>query len=190
MMNEDKLKRMLSPERMSRIDGEILIERMNLADGQTVADAGTGPGAFAFRFADALPHGKVYAVDIDVSLLELIQARAAEAGIENIQTVNALKLDIPSESLDKVFCCTVLHEVAEKEAFILAYYRLLKPSGRIYIAEFSSGRRSLDEDDTARRTFIAPERTEQLLTTAGFGSVSTEVINPLIYLTTAEKPEV
>ncbi len=188
-MNEDKLQRMLSPERMARIDGEKLMERMDLKDGETVADAGAGPGAFALRFAKALPNGKVYAVDIDAPLLRMIEARAAEAGIGNIQTVNALNLDIPAETLDKVFCCTVLHEVAEKEAFIAAYYRLLKPAGKVFIAEFSSGRRTLDEDDTVRRTFIAPERTEQLLGQAGFISAKTETINPLIYLTTAEKPE-
>lgn len=187
-MNAEKEKRMLSPERMARLDGEKLIARLGLKGDETLVDAGAGPGAFTFRFAEQLPEGRVFAVDIDAALLKSIAVRAAKEKRKNIAAVSAKALDIPAGTADIVFCCTVLHEVAEKQAFIAAYFGLLKKGGKIYIAEFKSGKRTLTDDDNVRRTFIAPERTEALLTSAGFSAEFTEIINPLIYLTSAIKP--
>ncbi len=187
-MNADKEKRMLSTERAARLDSEKIIARLALTGEEVLVDAGAGPGAFTFRFAKALPKGRVFAVDIDESLLQSIRARALAEKIVNIVTVNAENLDIPEKTADIVFCCTVLHEVAEKDVFLKAYFDVLKSGGRMYIAEFSSGRRTLDEADTVRRTFIAPERTEAMLAASGFTAAITEDINPLIYLTRAEKP--
>lgn len=187
-MDESKKKRMLSPERLERMDSEALMARLNLSGDETLVDAGAGPGAFAFRFAKELPQGRVFAVDIDTALLAGIAAQAEAEDITNIVTVEAEKLDIPAASADIVFCCTVLHEVAKKEAFLSDYYRLLKHGGRIFIVEFVSGRRSMDPSDRGMRAFIPPEQTECLLATAGFTAISSENINPLIYLTIASKP--
>ena len=186
-MNADKEKRMLSTERLARLDSEKLISRLNLAGDETLVDAGAGPGAFAFQFARALSNGRVYAVDIDEALLKSIAIRAEAENIDNIRPINAEQMNIPEASADIVFCCTVLHEVPEKDAFLADYFRLLKPGGRIYIVEFASGKRTMDADDTGTRAFIPAKITQEMLEKAGFSAVSSEQINPIIYLCYGEK---
>jgi len=186
-MNEDKIKRMLSEDRMARMAGDRLLADLALTGNETVVDAGAGPGAFTFRFARMLSAGRVYAVDVDTKLLKMIEDRAKTEGVENIVTVQADILDIPIESADLVFCCTVLHEVAEKERFLADYYDKLKPGGKMVIVEFSSGRRRLDETNAPMRTFIAAERTQALMATCGFRHIETQTVNPLIYMTLGQK---
>ena len=96
-------------------------------------------------------------------------------------------VDITQYSLDALFICVVLHEIDNKIGFLTQYKTKLKPGGHIYIVEFSSSRRLLNDTHTKGRIFISPSATEALIENCGYVNVLTVPINDLIYLTSASK---
>src|SRR5262249_4890725 len=76
------------PGREAEEQPERTIEALEIRPGSTVADLGAGSGYYSFRIAPLVgPAGKVLAVDIEPSMLEVIDARARREGIVNVQTV-------------------------------------------------------------------------------------------------------
>src|SRR5262249_50516052 len=62
----------------------VVIKTMGLRDGDVVADVGCGTGFFARRMARAVgPSGKVYGVDIQPEMLDLMKEYVAKEGIAN-----------------------------------------------------------------------------------------------------------
>ena len=52
---------------------DAVVDNMNLAADDVVADIGAGSGYFSFRIARKVPNGKVLAVDIQPEMLALIE---------------------------------------------------------------------------------------------------------------------
>ena len=70
--------------RPSRIEEEMpdaVVDNMNLAADDVVADIGAGSGYFSFRIARKVPNGKVLAVDIQPEMLALIENTKASEGV-------------------------------------------------------------------------------------------------------------
>ena len=88
---------------------------LGLKPTETIADIGAGTGYFARRFANHA--GKVYAVDIDPKLLDIVRKNAPA----NLETVLAAPDDprLPDASVDTIFICEVLHHIENRSA----YYR-------------------------------------------------------------------
>ena len=65
-----------------------IIRTMGLKDGDVVADFGCGTGYFARRMARAVaPRGRVYAVDVQPEMLELLGRRVEQEKITNVVPV-------------------------------------------------------------------------------------------------------
>src|SRR5688572_30832437 len=64
-----------------------VISALGLRPGQVVADIGAGTGYFTVRLAKSTAAPKVYAVDIEKSMVEHIQRRAAREGLPNVVAV-------------------------------------------------------------------------------------------------------
>jgi ubiquinone/menaquinone biosynthesis C-methylase UbiE len=105
---------------------------LSLKPAEAIADIGAGTGYFARRFANHA--GKVYAVDIDPKLLEIVR-RDAPA---NLETVLAAPDDprLPERSVDTIFICDVLHHIENRSAYYPKLAKALKPGGRIVIVDF------------------------------------------------------
>ena len=84
-----------------------VVMALALKSTETIADIGAGTGYFARRFA--LHAGKVYAVDIDAKLLDIVRKDAPA----NLEAVLADPDDprLPERSIDTVFFCDVLHHI-------------------------------------------------------------------------------
>ena len=96
-------------------------------------------------------------------------------------------LGIEDNSMDKIFMCTVLHEVKEKEHFLKTYNRFLKQGGKIYIVEFASARRNMNGKSQVSNHFISQYKVTELLNTANYKNISVKKINEMIYMMIAEK---
>jgi len=109
-----------------------VVMALELKPAEVVADIGAGTGYFARRFARHA--GKVYAVDIDEKLLDIVRAKAPA----NLETVLAAPDDprLPRRSIDTVFFCDVLHHIENRPAYYAKLVQALKPGGRIVIVDF------------------------------------------------------
>jgi len=109
-----------------------VVQALKLGPTEVVADIGAGTGYFARRFAHHA--AKVYAVDIDAKLLDIV----AKSAPPNLITVLA-KPDNPGlepASVDVIFFCDVLHHLADRPAYFQHLKTALKPGGRIVTVDF------------------------------------------------------
>ncbi|MHC1605531.1 MAG: class I SAM-dependent methyltransferase [Candidatus Methanofastidiosia archaeon] len=116
-----------------------ILEALELQQGQTIADIGSGGGYFSLRFADAIgKDGQIYAVDTNSELLEFIKICAEEKGLNNVKTILAREDDLtfPKKSLDLVFVRNVYHHLPNRVKYFRKLKHALKTEGRLAIIEY------------------------------------------------------
>jgi ubiquinone/menaquinone biosynthesis C-methylase UbiE len=114
-----------------------VIAALNLKPGQVVADIGAGTGYFSVRLAKSPPAPKVYAVDIEPSMVTYLQERAARENLPNIVAVraSAASPNLP-EPVDLVLIVDTYHHIGNREAYFRGLAKSLKPGGRVAIIDF------------------------------------------------------
>ena len=119
---------------------EEVIKAMGLGDGDVVADLGCGTGYFARRMARAVaPKGRVYAVDIQPEMLELMKGLLEKEGTTNVIPVLGEAGDprLPKGELDWILLVDVYHEFQQPKAMLAKMRESLKPTtGRIALLEY------------------------------------------------------
>jgi SAM-dependent methyltransferase len=130
-LDRDEREREENPELAMRL---IRVER-----GSTVADLGAGSGYFTVRLARAVgATGKVYAVDIQEGMLDLLRRAVARERLTNVIPVLSAPDDprLPDQSLDLVLMVDVYHELAAPQVTLGHLKRALKPGGRLVLLEY------------------------------------------------------
>ena len=81
--------------------------------------------------------GKVYAVDVDQKLLDILIKKAKEKGIKNIVPVLAAENNskLPEKSVDMIFVRNVFHYLTGHVEYFKKIKKVLKPEGVIAIVE-------------------------------------------------------
>ncbi len=116
-----------------------LLAELDIQPGQTLCDMGCGNGFYTMPLARLTGRqGKVYAVDIQPEMLELLKDQARQEGLENIEPLLSTETDprLPEDSIDLVLLVDVYHEFSHPEQMLRAIRASLKPTGRIALAEF------------------------------------------------------
>jgi arsenite methyltransferase len=112
-----------------------------LQPGETVLDVGSGGGIDTILAARRVgPDGKAVGLDILEEMCERGRRHAAEAGVEGwTEFVNGEMEDIPlpDESIDVVISNGVLNLSARKSRALAEMFRLLRPGGRICMADLT-----------------------------------------------------
>ena len=119
----------------------VLMEALGVEAGQTICDLGCGNGYHALRLAKRVgASGKVLAVDIQQPMLEMLEKRSDEAGLDNIELILGDVADpkIPDGSCDMILLVDVYHEFSDPETMLMKMRKALKPDGRIALVEFRS----------------------------------------------------
>jgi ubiquinone/menaquinone biosynthesis C-methylase UbiE len=120
-------------------DCQRLLEELHVRPGQVLCDMGCGNGFYTLKLAQlAGKQGKVYAVDIQQDMLDLLKRRAHQARLENIVPVHGGAADpgLPKNMFDLVLMVDVYHEFSHPEEMLPAIRACLKPNGRVAVAEF------------------------------------------------------
>ena len=118
-----------------------VVAALGLKGAETLFDLGAGSGYFSFRFAEALPAGKVIAADTEPEMIRHIHHRAVNDGIPNVEA----KLITPTDpgvtaDTDFVFVCDVLHHVADRPAWLTKLTRQMKTGAHLALVEFKEGK--------------------------------------------------
>jgi ubiquinone/menaquinone biosynthesis C-methylase UbiE len=129
-------------ERQQEERPDRLLDLLALRPGDVVADVGAGSGYHTRRMARQVgPEGRVYAVDVQPEMLEILSGRLREEGITNVVTVLGSTADphLPDASVDVVLMVDVYHELSEPYEMMTALCRALKPGGRVVLVEYRAG---------------------------------------------------
>jgi arsenite methyltransferase len=125
-----------------------------LERGEVVLDLGSGAGTDSLVAAQMVgPHGHVTGLDMTPEMLAKAQAAAAEMEAANVEFVEGEVEVLPfgDESFDVVISNGVIDLVPDKDAVFSEINRVLRPGGRIQIADVTiqnpvseEGRRNID----------------------------------------------
>jgi predicted methyltransferase len=146
-------------ERMTSIlegeDREIYTQRVDLAaaigllPGMVVADVGSGSGFMVEEFARLVgPEGKVYAVDINPTMLAKIDERTKKLGLAERVATRTCKNDsveLPSASIDVAFVCDTYHHLEYPLSTMASIHEALRPGGELFVVEFHREEGESDE---------------------------------------------
>ena len=114
---------------------------LGMKPGTRVADIGCGEGYFALRLAKSVgQQGVVFAVDINPRSLDVLKKKAEQLHLTNVVSVVSEPTDtkLPSECVDVLLFCNVLHEVPEAQRLPLvkSAVRGLKSGGFLYLIDY------------------------------------------------------
>ena len=120
---------------------DLLLAALMLQPGFVVADIGAGTGYLSRRMAPAvLPGGKVWAVDVQPEMVNMLMAGAQRSGLTQIEArlgaVDDVKL--PASSVDLAVMVDVYHELAYPYEVMSSVVKALKPGGRVVFVEYKA----------------------------------------------------
>ncbi len=127
----------------SFLNPERIVASFGLQPGDHVADFGAGHGYFTIPMARAVGgDGKVFALDIQKSVLEVVRAAAAREHLFNIETRWA-DLDEPGGSrlreqfIDFVLIASILFQAEAKHELFQEANRIICEGGRLAVVEWT-----------------------------------------------------
>jgi ubiquinone/menaquinone biosynthesis C-methylase UbiE len=127
------------PEREKEEAPTKLMDTLPVRAGDAVADIGAGSGYFTFRLSDRVgAKGKVYAVEIQQEMLDIIAKRMKDRDVKNIELVLGTETDpkLPANALDLILMVDVYHEFSFPHEMTENMVKALKPGGRLVFVEY------------------------------------------------------
>ena len=118
---------------------EEIVAACSLRPGDDVADIGAGTGLFVPILARATgPTGTVVAVDIVPEFIEHVEARAREAGLDNVRSVLCTErsVELPRDSIDLAFLCDSYHHFEFPRSTMTSIHEALRPGGAVIVIDF------------------------------------------------------
>jgi ubiquinone/menaquinone biosynthesis C-methylase UbiE len=185
----------MSHRRMSRLDRpgrekeertDLLVAALPVEEDDAVADIGAGSGYFSFRVAERVPQGVVYAVDIQQEMLDEIERRKRDRGVDNVETLLGRIEDpgLDEESVDLVFIVDAYHEFSHPLEMGEAIYRALRPGGQLIVVED----RGEDSLHSASLHNMTEAQACKEITALGFTWLRTETFLPQQHFLVFRKP--
>jgi SAM-dependent methyltransferase len=112
-----------------------------LQPGETVLDIGSGGGIDSILAARRVgPTGRAIGLDMVESMIERARANAAEAGVDGRTEFlhgEMEEIPLPDGSVDVVISNGVLNLSARKSRALAEIFRVLRPGGRISLADLT-----------------------------------------------------
>jgi SAM-dependent methyltransferase len=135
-----------NPRRESWEKTSELMKLLKLKPGQKIADVGSGPGYFTFKFAKIVgPEGQVYAIDTVAAHLRYVETAKLALGFPNVQTIEtdgrSLGLAGLHGKVDAIFLCSLYHNIyamstqPERDGLVDSFKDALTDDGTLYLVD-------------------------------------------------------
>lgn len=175
-----------------------LTRELSARPGDTVLELAAGVGDTGFEISDTLGgSGKLITSDFSPAMLAEAQKRGRELGVANAeyQVIDAERIELGTDTVDAAICRFGYMLMPAPDVALAETRRVLRPGGRLVLAVWGSPEHnpffttvaiSLVQHDHIPPpepppapgifSMASAERTEDLLTGAGFGDVRTEEV--------------
>jgi ubiquinone/menaquinone biosynthesis C-methylase UbiE len=120
------------------LDKNAILANLKIIPGQIILDAGCGNGYMTKEFARLTGKtGKVYALDPDDVLIEILKSETIDTIIEPFTGDITEETKLAVSSIDLIYVSTVIHGFSQTqmEGFVKEVKRLLKPGGKLVVVE-------------------------------------------------------
>ncbi len=121
-----------------------------IEEGMTVLDIGCGPGFFSIDMAQMVgKSGRVIATDLQEGMLQKLRNKIQGTELEHriiLHKCKEKKIGV-SENVDFVLAFYMVHEVPNQKEFFREIDSILKPGGKVFIAEppFHASKKGFEE---------------------------------------------
>jgi ubiquinone/menaquinone biosynthesis C-methylase UbiE len=176
-------------------DAALLIEKLQLKPGATVAEIGAGGGELTIALAKHVgADGVVYTSELGSERLATLRAAVAKSGVANIHVVEgrAEHANLPEGCCDAVFMRNVYHHFGDPATMNASLFKALKSGGRLAVIDFSPrnnapiaapGKRGEDQSHGVNTEVLSNE-----LKAAGFEIVTAEDRGERWFIVVGAKP--
>jgi ubiquinone/menaquinone biosynthesis C-methylase UbiE len=181
-----KMERLEDRARFADLDRGVMWDAIGLPAPAVIVDVGAGTGLFARTFALLAPQAVVYAVDTEPAMLRWISDHSDPESAGRIVPLLAEETRIPLQDdvADVAIMIDLHHELAEPLASYAEVLRLLRPGGRLLVADWAP---TAEGDGPPRQIRVTAGQISDALRTAGFGDIQSHRGLPRHTLVTATK---
>lgn len=126
-----------SADRRKFLNPESILGKAGLDTDTVFADLGCGSGYFSIPAS--LIVKKVYAIDVQEEMLDIVREKIGVGKLTNIEIILSKEssIPLPDDSIDVLFMANVFHELEERGAILREAKRILSGSGRLIIIDWN-----------------------------------------------------
>lgn len=135
----NKKNKLDNPKRREMLPVNKVLYEIGLKPEDKFADIGCGIGYFSIPAAEIIgSEGRVYALDVEIGMIDELYKKMEEDNLDNIQTVLTDEYDfkLDDNTVSVAFMCTVLHEIEDRIKFLHEAKRILRSGGKLAVVEW------------------------------------------------------